>query len=299
MHRSYHALPFLTASDGKTATNALYGFASILYSTINNWRPSHLAVCFDRPEPTFRKKIYKKYQAQRPKVEENLSLQFPLAKDFLKSAGIEYFEKPGFEADDLIGTIAEHAGKKADKVFILSSDRDLIQLINQRTSIISPTRGISQEILLDLQEAKKKMGVGADKLVDYKALVGDSSDNYPGVPGIGPKTARDLISKWGSLNNIYKNLDKIENNRIRQLLTDHKKEAELSRELAQIKTDVDLKFSIDSCRFRGYNEDLKSFFQRLGFKSLYKRYFGNEGKKIRKVHKVKKQEQNKNQQTLF
>src|SRR3989344_3525742 len=189
LHRAYHAIPPLTSRTGEPI-NAVYGLVSMLLKTIDDLKPSHLAVCFDRPEPTFRKKIYQAYQAQRPETEESLSSQFAKAKEVLDSMRIKIFEMPGYEADDLIGTIAEKS-VKINEVVIVTGDRDILQLVDDRKKIrvFMPIVGLSNGRVFKEEDVFSKLGVLPNQIIDYKALVGDASDNYPGVFGIGPKTA--------------------------------------------------------------------------------------------------------------
>ena len=215
LHRAYHALPKLT-SKGGSPTNAVYGFCSMLLRIINDLRPQYLAVTFDRPEPTFRHQEFVGYQAQRPKTEADLTSQIDKVKELLVAMGIKIFENPGFEADDLIGTIAAMAAFPSSlpslpsplDTIIVSGDKDLMQLVNKSTKLYLPIRGLSQGELVDEKGVKEKLGIKPEQVIDYKGLVGDPSDNYPGVPGVGPKTAIDLLSKFQTLDNIYQALGK-------------------------------------------------------------------------------------------
>ena len=210
LHRAYHALPPLTAPDG-SVVNAVYGFASILIRLFNDLKPTHMAVAFDRPEPTFRKKMLKAYQAQRPEMEDTLVSQIPKVQDLVRAFGIPIYDATGFEADDVIGTLAGQASNSEmkhyplsvipakagiqfskheipdqvgndnrnsiDEVIIVTGDRDILQLVNDRVKVFMPTKGLSEGKLFGVSETKERMGVAPDQIPDLKALMGDSSDN--------------------------------------------------------------------------------------------------------------------------
>jgi DNA polymerase-1 len=293
VHRAYHALPFFKTHEGIN-TNAVYGFATMLLKTTEDFKPSHVAVCFDRPEPTFRKKLLKSYQAQRPKMEDELSGQFPFIKDLLGSANIPVFEKAGFEADDLIGTIAQKAEREGFRVMILTGDRDIIQLVTKNIVVISPIKGLTEIMLYDEKSAAKKFGLPPSKISELKGLMGDASDNYKGVPGIGPKTAVNLLTQFGSVEAIYKNIDQVASDKVKNLLITHKEDALLSKKLATIMCDVAIDIDLASCKYEAYNVKLKDFFAKMQFNSLLRRYFD-----VKKEPEKKKNEKEKDQLGLF
>lgn len=272
LHRSFHALPPFRTKEG-IPTNAVYGFATMLFKTIADFKPTHIAVCFDTPTPTFRKKIFPEYQIHRPKMKDELKAQFPLVKDLLTSAHLRHFEKEGYEADDLIGTIAQQARSNETRVLILTGDRDLIQLVNNSVLIISPQKGLSQIKLYDVEETKNKFGVAPSQIPDFKALAGDASDNYKGVPGVGPKTAVELIKQFGSVENLYTHIEEVNNQSLKTTLLTHKKNALLSKQLATIIKEVPVDFALGQCRLRNFPEELRDFFLKLEFYSLVKRFF--------------------------
>jgi len=197
LHRAFHALPPLNNKDGKP-TNAVYGFFSMLFKIIEDLRPEYLIVCFDRKKPTFRKEMYVGYQAKRPKMSDDLVPQVDIVHKALDSAKIAHFGIDGYEADDLIGTFSKQGAEKNLQVIIVSGDRDLLQLINSHVLMLAPIVGITKMTLFDESKVREKYGLNPTQFIDYKALVGDSSDNYPGVTGIGPKTAADLLNKYQS-----------------------------------------------------------------------------------------------------
>lgn len=246
MHRAFHALPPLTTPQGELI-NAVHGFISMLVKIIEDLEPTHLVVCFDRKEPTFRKKLSIDYQAHRPEMDTGLIPQFPKVRNLLEAMKIPVYDKAGFEADDLIGTIAQsaisHELSAVNEVVIVTGDRDILQLVNQKTKVYLPTKGLSAGELLDKPGVMRKLGVFPEQIIDYKALVGDPSDNYKGVPGIGPKTAENLLAKYNNLQSIYNNLDSLPSAISSKLLTG-RESAQLSQTLAKIITDVDLNFDL-------------------------------------------------------
>ncbi len=209
LHRAFHALPPLTTKRGEPI-NAVYGLISMLLKVIQDLKPTHIAVCFDEKEPTFRHKEFVAYQAQRPPVADELSGQFEKARAVINAFGIPIYSKSGYEADDVIGTLVQlavsHRPSAIDEVVIVTGDKDQLQLVNDKVKVYMPISGLSSAKLMGEDEVIEKMGVPPNQIDDYKALVGDPSDNYPGVAGIGPKTAIVLLSKYNSLDGIYKNL---------------------------------------------------------------------------------------------
>ncbi|OGM08063.1 hypothetical protein A2W13_02800 [Candidatus Woesebacteria bacterium RBG_16_36_11] len=267
LHRAFHALPPLTAKSGEPI-NAVYGLVSMLLRVIQDLNPTHIAVCFDTPEPTFRNKIFKDYQAQRPQTMDELISQFAKARRVIKAFNIPYFEKPGFEADDLIGTISS---KVKEDVVIVTGDKDILQLVTKRVKVYMPVSGMSQGKLMGEEEVLEKMGVKASLIDDYKALVGDPSDNYPGVPGIGPKTAIKLLNEFGTLDEIYNNINKIPKTTA-QKLKDGIKFSKISKKLATIKKDIPMNIKIDDFgKWSVDNKKVLVLFEEFGFKTLTRR----------------------------
>lgn len=267
LHRAFHALPPLTTKRGEPI-NAVYGLISMLLRVIQDLKPTHIAVCFDTPEPTFRNKVFKDYQAQRPQTLNELITQFEKARRVIKAFGIPYYEKPGYEADDLIGTIAN---KVKEDVVIVTGDRDILQLVTPRIKVYMPVIGMSEGKLMGEEEVLIKMGVKASLIDDYKALVGDPSDNYSGVPGIGPKTAIKLLEEFGTLDEIYKNVDKV-SPKVAVLLKEGRKQSKISKKLATIVKDVPLNIKIEDCA--AWDVDSKvvlDLFAEYGFKTLTER----------------------------
>lgn len=270
LHRAYHALPPLTTKEGKPI-NAVYGLVTMLLRIIQDLEPTHIAVAFDRKEPTFRKEAFEDYQAHRPEMDEDLDIQFEYARKTLKAFGIPIFSKAGYEADDVIGALAEQAQKKTEEIIIVTGDQDLLQLVNGKVKVFLPSRGVTQGKIYGTKDVVEKLGVTPEQVVDYKALVGDPSDNYPGVKGIGPKTAEKLLKEYKTLEKVYKNLGKIEGSTGEKLKKD-KKNAELSYKLARIVKDVPVEFdSKKALSWRLNSKAVLDLFKDFGFKTLTKR----------------------------
>lgn len=268
IHRAFHALPpTLTSRDG-TPTNAVYGFFMMFQKIVIDFRPTHLAVCFDTPKPTFRKKLYTSYQSKRPKMDDLLRVQIPIIRTLLDAGGITRVEKEGFEADDVIGTLAERQKHGFDRVLIVTGDRDLLQLTDDKVSIIAPKTGISHFDLFTPQEVREKYGMDPLYVPDYKALAGDSSDNYNTARGIGPKTAQKLLAPYKTIENLLDHLDEIENVKWREILKEHKEQILLFKKIATIVRDVDVNPPISSLAFSTFREDLKEEFKKLELFSL-------------------------------
>jgi len=269
MHRAFHAIPSTFTSKEGHPINAVYGFTSMILKIIQDLEPTHIAVCFDRKEPTFRKKEFKDYQAHRPEMDVDLSPQFPKAKEVLESMRIPVYEKAGFEADDVIGTVAKRT--RVDDVVIVTGDRDILQLVDKRIKVYLPIKGLSIAELMDEEKVEEKMGVRPDQIVDYKGLVGDPSDNYKGVLGIGPKTAEKLLGEHDSFKMIYKSIKKIDE-RIAKKLIEHKKSADMSYKLAKIITDVDVKYDLDDMNdWEVFSRESEEIFDKYRFRSISKR----------------------------
>jgi len=296
MHRAFHALPSFKTKNG-TPTNVIYGFFSMLNKSIADFQPNFIVVCFDTPKPTFRNKIFKEYQAQRPKISDDFIVQIPLVKEALDKAGITHLEKDGFEADDLIGTISRKFKSNGIRVLILSGDRDIQQLVAKNIFVITPKLGLSNIKMYDTTEVVNTFGLNPEKIPDLKALMGDSSDNYTGAKGIGPKTAAKLLQQFGSIQGIYSHLNEIDE-KLKKPLLENKENVLLSHKLATIDTKVPIEFDIAKTKFERFKDDLKTFFLKYEMKSLASRLFSQT--KLTKA-KIQKPEMSKisNQMGLF
>ena len=267
LHRAFHALPPMTTKKGEPI-NAVYGFVSMLLRIVQDLKPNSIVVTFDEKEPTFRHKEFAKYQAQRPPTADELVSQFEKVRRFVEAADIPVYSKSGFEADDVIGTIAKRV---KEDVVIVTGDRDQLQLVNERVKVYMPIAGLSNAKMMGRKEVIEKMGVPPEQIADYKGLVGDPSDNYPGVAGIGPKTATGLLSKYKSLDGVYKNLDKVQES-VREKLKKGQVDAYLSLRLATIVTDVSIQYDIKaSSKWDLDSPKVITLFEEFGFKTLKER----------------------------
>jgi DNA polymerase-1 len=275
-YRAYFALTaagtqvnrWITAQGEPTA--GTYGFTSILLSLLEKDKPEYLAVAFDTGR-TFRDDLYPQYKATRAKMPEDLRPQIDRIREVVRAFRIPVLEAEGFEADDVLGTVARQAGKDGTDALILSGDRDLLQLIDDRVSVRLPGRSLSESTDYDCALFQKEWGFPPLKLIDYKALVGDKSDNIPGVAGVGEKTATELLQKYGSLDSIYENLEAVPA-RYRAKLEAGRGNALLSRTLATIRTDAPVKISLEACRVGQYaREEVAALFQTLEFRTLLSR----------------------------
>ncbi len=273
MHRSYHALPAFTTESG-FPTNIIFGFFSILHKAISDFNPGYVLVCFDTPAPTFRNKLSPSYQAQRPKIEDDFIRQIPAVKNALTAGKIQHIEKDGYEADDLIGTVALLYQKKKIDVLILSGDKDILQLVNDHVYMVSPQIGFAKTKIYTPEEVLHKMGVLPTQIPDYKALSGDPSDNYPGAKGIGPKTAAKLLKEYHTLQSLMEHLDTVKEERIRSILKTYKNDVLLARQLSEIKTDVPVQINFEKSTFIGFDENLRPFLTEYELYSIINRLFG-------------------------
>ncbi len=274
MHRAYHALPRLKDPNGQIV-NSVYGFASILFKFIKELAPEYLVAAFDVEGPSLRKEQYQDYKAKRIKPDQEFYDQIPLIKQMLDLLKIPIYGVSGYEADDVIGSISTQLNQQNPnlEINILTGDLDLLQLVNQKTKILFLKTGISQTAVFDIQAVKQKYGFSPKRLVDYKALRGDASDNIPGVPGVGDKTACELIGQFKNLKQLYQQLETSNLNvKLKARLKEYQDKAFLSYDLAKIKLDLDLNFDLNQARWGDYNEkELICFFEKLGFNSLIKR----------------------------
>lgn len=274
LHRSFHALPALTTKKGEQ-TGAVYGFLLTLFKAIKDLSPKYIVACFDTAVPTFRQEEFKEYKAQRPKTPEEIVSQIPIAKDVLKALNIPVFTKDGFEADDLIATIAKKQLKEELEIYILTGDLDNLQLVNKNTRVYTLGRGIKDTVIYDENKVLERFAINPSQMVDFKALVGDPSDNIPGVLGIGKKTAADLLKKFGTLEKIYQSAESKDSDikpKIKEILLKNREEAFLARKLVKMKEDVVLDFNIKECEFGNFAKDkIEKIFSKLEFYSLINR----------------------------
>ncbi|MDD5015113.1 MAG: 5'-3' exonuclease H3TH domain-containing protein, partial [Atribacterota bacterium] len=271
LYRAFYALPQLTTTYGQIV-NAVYGFTMILIRLLEEEKPEYIVVTFDTPVPTFRHKKFKEYKAHRKKMPEELISQIPLIKEIINNYNIAICSKEGYEADDVIGTIAKEAEKRNCSTIIVTADKDAFQLISPHTKIMTTIKGVTEVKIYDEEGIKKKYGVGPEKIVDILALKGDASDNIPGVPGIGEKTAVALIKELGSVENILNNIDKISKKSLREQIKKYEDQIKMSKMLATIVKEVPVKYDFDSFKVKAANyQELWKIFKKLEFKNLLKK----------------------------
>lgn len=274
LNRAFYGMPDLTNAEG-LHTNAVIGFLNIFFKLLDEENPDFVVVAFDTSAPTFRHDIFKEYKGTRKPMPEELRQQVPLLKEVLDSMGVKRYEQPGLEADDILGTLAKRAEAQGMIVTLVSGDRDLLQIASDNILIANPkTKGGQTTVeRYHTQEVIDEWGVTPEKFVELKALMGDSSDNIPGVPKVGPKTAKELMQTYGSIAGIYEHVEEITKNAIRESLKANKESCDLSYTLALIKTDADFELPWDSAKRINYlNENAYKEYKRLGFKRLLSKF---------------------------
>ncbi len=274
LNRAFYGLPDLTNAEG-LHTNAVYGFLNIMFKILEEEKPEYLAVAFDRNEPTFRHERYAAYKGTRKPMPTELREQVPLMKEMLTAMGICILEHAGWEADDILGSLARLSEKQGMQVSLISGDRDLLQIATDKVKIRIPkTKGGKTEIEdYYAKDVEAAYGVTPTQFIELKALMGDTADNIPGVPKVGEKTAQELMKQFGSLDGIYEHVEEVGKKSIRESLQANKDLADLSKELATIKTDCDLDFSYENAKAEGYfTKEAYALMKRLGFKNFLGRF---------------------------
>lgn len=268
IHRSFHAIPPLTTPKGEPI-GAIYGLTRALMKTMREHEPDYVAAAFDRPEPTFRKEMFEGYKAQRPKAPDELVSQLIKARELFQKLNIPCFELAGYEGDDIIGTLAEKFGKDANlQITILTGDMDTLQLVKGKQIVVcAPKKGISETITYDDAAVRARYELGPDQMTDYKGLVGDPSDNIPGVPGVGPKTALQALHEFGTIENLYTKMN--ESHKLAKKFLPYKKDALFSKKLATIHTEVPIRVALADLEYKKPDEAaLRAYFLSLGFESM-------------------------------
>ena len=270
VHRAFHALPPLTTGKGELV-NAIYGFASTMLKVLNEVKPEYIAVAFDRAAPTFRHVEFEAYKAHRTRAPEGLPEQFARVRQLVEAFGIPIFEVDGFEADDVLGTLARQAEEREVSTLIVTGDTDALQLVSPRTQVLTPQRVFSETTIYDEEAVRQRYGLEPRQLVDFKALKGDPSDNIPGVPGIGERTAQKLLQEHGTLEGIYAHLEQLPEKQ-RRLLANNEAIARQSQHLATIVRDVPITLDLERCRISGYDRSrVVELLRELEFRSLLPR----------------------------
>lgn len=271
IHRAFFALPPLMNRQG-LHTGAVYGLCNMLLRLLEDVQPKYMAVAFDKSRKTFRTEMFADYKGQRKPTPSELSEQFPLAAKLLEAMNIRVLEMDNYEADDIIGTFAVHAPQNVE-VIIVTGDRDELQLLDSRTKVFYTKRGISDIKVFDEAEfAADYEGLCPQQLIELKGLMGDTSDNIPGVPGVGPKTAMKLIKEYGSVENVLENIDKISGKSLKAKLSENKEQALLSKKLATIFTDVPVNLDMTVYELGSMKEEARSLMQDLEFRNMYERF---------------------------
>ncbi len=283
LHRAFHALPPLTNKKGQP-TGAVYGFLLILFRAIKDLCPYgtspegrkalYVVATFDLPKPTFRHEEFKDYKAHRARTPDEIVSQIPIMKEVLEAFDMPVFTKEGYEADDLIATIATKSQKDAE-VFILSGDLDNLQLVNEKVKVYTMGKGIKDAVIYDKDRVQERFGVTPEQMIDFKALTGDPSDNISGVEGIGKKTAAELIQKYGNLKNLYDELSTdtaVLKPRVKEALMANKETAFLSLRLVETVKDAPIDFDLDRCQFGSFDrKKVEAVFRELDFNTLASR----------------------------
>ena len=271
IHRAFHALPPLTVSKTGEMVSAVYGFALMLLKVINELKPTHYAIAFDKKAPTFRHQMFDQYKAQRPPTPDELVNQLGRVRQLVEAFHIPIFELDGYEADDVLGTLSQQASEQGIDTIIVTGDADTMQLVSPRVKVLYPKpRGsFSDTMLYDEAAVSQKYGVKPEQIADFKALVGDPSDNIPGVPGIGEKTAVKLIQQFGSIEQIYAHIDEVTPPKLQTLLRENEAIARQSKELATIVTQTPVTLNLDDCQVSQYDRNkVTELFRELEFFSL-------------------------------
>jgi len=263
-YRAFFAIKTLSTSTG-ISTNAVYGFTNMLLKLIKEEKPQYLAVVFDSKTPTFRHKKFPDYKAQRQKMPDEMQDQLPLIMDVITAFNIPIFSKDGYEADDIIGTLAKRYKNEVSEVVIVSGDKDILQLVDEKIKVLATKKGLSETILYNIEGVKERFGVAPDKVIDVLGLSGDTSDNIPGIKGIGEKTAIKLIQEFGNLENL------LNHQSVTKKIKTYSHEAILSKELVTIDTQVPISSDLEMCKIKEYDKErLFEILDKLEFKKLLK-----------------------------
>ncbi|MBC8590840.1 DNA polymerase I [Wansuia hejianensis] len=268
LYRAFYALPFLTTKEG-VYTNGVYGFLTMLYRIKDEYNPDYLCIAFDKKGPTFRHKEYKDYKGTRESAPSELAQQFPIIREILEIMNIKTIEMDEYEADDIAGTLAKIGEENSLDVILVTGDKDYLQLATDDSKILLTRRGITELEIFDRSKIKDEYGIEPHEFVDLKGLMGDKSDNIPGVPGIGEKTGLKLIKEFGSMENIYENLDKVKGKKLKENLIEYENTAYLSRTLGKIITNVPLEVTIEQLKVEEPNwDELLSIYEEFEFTTL-------------------------------
>lgn len=274
MHRAYHALPPFRTKSG-VPTNVIYGFFGMVSRAIERFEPDNVVIAFDTPAKTFREQLLPSYQAHRPTISDDFKEQIPILKELLSECGLCHMEQDGFEADDVIGTVSKQAAAKGYTTYIFTGDRDIMQLVDPLTFVVSPQTGMSKIIVYDEEKVQEKMGVPARNISDFKALAGDPSDNYKGADGIGTKTAAQLVLQFGTVDKMLAHTSDIEKPSVRRIVESHIETIKESKIIATIRRDIEsVEFDEIESAWGGFPESLKKRLEHYEMHTLVSRLFG-------------------------
>ncbi|MBV9100484.1 MAG: hypothetical protein JO198_05500, partial [Candidatus Dormibacteraeota bacterium] len=277
VYRAFFAMPALSNTRGEM-TNAAFGFTSMLFKALNDHHPTYAIAAFDPPGGTFRHEEFAEYKAQRTAPPPELIPQFGWCREIVDALGIPVVEVPSFEADDVIGTLARKAEERGLDVMIVTGDLDVLQLVTDHVVVFASRRGISDTIVYDVDKVHERFGFEPPLVVDYKALQGDPSDNIPGVPGIGEKTAKSLVQEYGPLERILDAVPAMKEGRVRRALEGHMDQARQSKRTATIRVDMEIDLDLEPARLYHYDEEtVRALFERFEFRSLLTRLPGRDG----------------------
>lgn len=271
IHRGFHAIPPLYTKSGEM-TNAVYGFTTVFLGVLRDEAPDYIAVTFDKKGPTVRHEQFEDYKATRVKATDELYAQIPRIKEVVEAFRIPIFEKSGYEADDVIATLTKILSEEDLQIVIVTGDKDALQLVSKNVVMAAPRKGYNEVLYYTPEVVEEKLGIKPEQVVDYKGLCGDSSDNIPGVAGIGPKTAATLLQKYGTLEGIYEHVDEVAGKAGEKLVAD-RDNAFMSRDLAQLIYDVPVEFELEDCHTHDVGHDeIKALFEELEFSSLLRKF---------------------------
>ena len=300
LNRAFYAVPLLSNSEG-THTNAIYGFTNMLFKMREDIKPDYIVCTFDKKAPTFRHLEYGDYKAGRKKMPPELAEQFPIVKEMLKLFSITTYELDGFEADDIIGSLAKVAEGEGIEVYIMTGDKDALQLAAKDINVCITKKGVSEIEVYNYDRMVEEYGVTPTQFIDVKGLMGDKSDNIPGVPGVGEKTAFKLIKEYGSVEAVLENIDNISGKKLKENLTEYSEQAIFSKKLATIMTNVPIDFDLDEIKSKDdYNKDqLKALFTKLQMKSILDKLSNGEEEEPEIEVKITNIENSKELEELF
>ncbi len=271
IYRGYHALPPLTTSKGELV-NAVFGFCSILLRGIQDLQPEYVAACFDLPGPTFRHEQYAGYKATRTAMPDDLRSQFPKVREVVAALRIPVYEMAGYEADDVIGTITRDLDGRGIDTTVVTGDLDMLQIVTEHTRLMTTRQGVDSTVYYDPDRIRERFELRPNQMIDYKALKGDPTDNIPGVPGVGEKTAAKLVGQFDSVEGLYARIDEVKPDKLREKLIEAREQVFRSRELSRIICDLPITLDLEAARLSDYDRaEVVRLFREFEFRTLIDR----------------------------